>query len=109
MGDIEDVVLRDRRRLAHDGIVLVLLAVEKLTGTIVSGPEIISRGFIFEDASPEVIGEVKKIVSDVLNEMDRELITDSALLKDRLRSVLKKYLRNTMQRRPMIMPVIVEI
>lgn len=106
---VEDVVLRDRRRLAHDGIVLILLAVEKLTGTIVSGPDIISRGFIFEDASPEVIGEVKRIVSDTLKEMDRELITDSTLLKDRLRSVLKKYLRNTMQRRPMIMPIIVEI
>lgn len=106
---VEDVVLRDRRRLAHDGIVLVLLAVEKLTGNIVSGPDIISRGFIFEDASPEIIGEVKRIVSDVLKDMDRELITDSSLLKDRLRSVLKKYLRNTMQRRPMIMPVIVEI
>ncbi len=109
VGGVEDVVLRDRRRLAHDGIVLVMLAVEKLTGTIVSGPEIISRGFIFEDASPEVIGEVKRIVSDALKEMDRELITDSALLKDRLRSVLKRYLRNTMQRRPMIMPVIVEV
>lgn len=108
-GGVEDIVLRDRRRLAHDGIVLVLLAVEKLTGTIVSGPEIISRGFIFEDASPEVIGEVKRIVSDALREMDRELITDSSLLKDRLRTVLKRYLRNTMQRRPMIMPVIVEI
>lgn len=106
---VEDVVLRDRRRLAHDGIVLVLLAVEKLTGNIVSGPDIISRGFIFEDASPEIIGEVKRIVSDVLKDMDRELIIDSSLLKDRLRSVLKKYLRNTMQRRPMIMPVIVEI
>lgn len=106
---VEDVVLRDRRRLAHDGIVLVLLTVEKLTGNIVSGPDIISRGFIFEDASPEVIGEVKRIVSDALKDMDRELITDSSLLKDRLRSVLKKYLRNTMQRRPMIMPVIVEI
>lgn len=109
IGGVEDVVLRDRRRLAHDGIVLVMLAVEKLTGTIVSGPEIISRGFIFEDASPEVIGDVKRIVSDALKEMDRELITDSALLKDRLRSVLKRYLRNTMQRRPMIMPVIVEV
>lgn len=109
IGGVEDVVLRDRRRLAHDGIVLILLAVEKLTGTIVSGPDIISRGFIFEDASPEVIGEVKRIVSDTLKEMDRELITDSALLKDRLRSALKRYLRNTMQRRPMIMPVIVEI
>ncbi len=109
MGDVEDMVLRDRRRLAHDGIVLVLIAVEKLTGNIVSGPDIMSRGFIFEDASPEVMNDVKELVETTLREMDREVIVDSSLLKARLRSVLKKYLRNTMERRPMIMPVIFEV
>jgi mRNA degradation ribonuclease J1/J2 len=49
VGDVEDMVLRDRRRLAHDGIVIVIMAIEKLTGNIVSGPDIISRGFIFEE------------------------------------------------------------
>ncbi|GAB4410632.1 MAG: ribonuclease J [Thermodesulfovibrionales bacterium] len=109
MGDVEDMVLRDRRRLAHDGIVLVLIAVEKLTGNIISGPEIISRGFIFEDASPEVINDVREIVENSLKGMDRELITDSSLLQAKIRSTLKKYLRNTMDRKPMIMPIIVEI
>lgn len=109
MGDVEDMVLRDRRRLAHDGIVLVLIAVEKVTGNIVSGPDIISRGFIFEDASPEIMNDVKDIVSNTLKGLDRELITDSSLLQAKLRSVLKKYLRNTMERRPMIMPIIVEV
>jgi ribonuclease J len=109
MGDVEDMVLRDRRRLAHDGIVLVLIAVEKRTGTIVSGPDIISRGFIFEDASPEVMNDVKELVSVTLQDMGREMITDSSLLQAKLRSTLKKYLRNTMERRPMIMPIIVEI
>lgn len=109
MGDVEDMVLRDRRRLAHDGIVLVLIAVEKLTGNIVSGPDIISRGFIFEDASPDVMNDVKELVMDTLRRMDREMITDSSLLQAKLRSTLKKYLRNTMERRPMIMPIIVEV
>lgn len=109
MGDVEDMVLRDRRRLAHDGIVLVLIAVEKLTGNIISGPDIMSRGFIFEDASPEVINDVKELVSDTLRNLDRELITDSSLLQAKIRSTLKKYLRNTMERRPMIMPIIVEV
>ncbi len=109
MGDVEDMVLRDRRRLAHDGIVLVLIAIEKLTGNIISGPDIISRGFIFEDASPEVMNDVKELVSNTLKNLDRELITDSSLLQAKLRSVLKKYLRNTMERRPMIMPIIVEV
>jgi len=109
MGDVEDMVLRDRRRLAHDGIVLILVTVEKLTGTIISGPEIISRGFIFEDASPDVISDVKELVSHTLRGLDREIITDTSLLQARLRSVLKKYLRDTMERRPMIMPIIVEV
>lgn len=109
MGDVEDIVLRDRRRLAHDGIVLVLLTVEKFTGEIISGPEIISRGFIFEDASPEIINDVKEVVLNALNGLDKEILTDSALLQAKLRSVLKKYLRNTMDRKPMIMPIIVEV
>ncbi len=109
MGDVEDMVLRDRRRLAHDGMVLVLITIEKLTGNIVSGPEIISRGFIFEDASPEVMNDVKELVSSTLRDLDRSITTDTSLLKAKLRSVLKKYLRNTMDRRPMIIPIIVEV
>ncbi|MCL4474635.1 MAG: ribonuclease J [Nitrospirae bacterium] len=109
MGDVEDMVLRDRRRLAHDGIVLVHIAVEKLTGNIVSGPDIISRGFVFEDASPDVMNDVKELVLETLSHMDKEMITDSSLLQAKLRSTLKKYLRNTMERRPMIMPIIVEV
>ncbi|MEW6213747.1 MAG: ribonuclease J [Nitrospirota bacterium] len=109
MGDVKEMVLRDRLRLAHDGIVLILLAVEKLTGNIVSGPDIISRGFVFEDASQEVINDVKELLSDTLKELDKEIISDSSLLQAKLRDTLKKYLRNTMERRPMIMPIIFEV
>lgn len=109
MGDVEDMVLRDRRRLAHDGIVIVIIAVEKRTGNILSGPDIISRGFIFEDASQDVITDVRELVLNTLKGIDRELISDSSLLQAKLRSVLKKYLRNTMERRPMIMPIIFEV
>jgi ribonuclease J len=109
VGDVEDMVLRDRRRLAHDGIVLVMIAVEKLTGKIVSGPDIISRGFIFEDASPELINDVSCLVSETLKELDREIMSDSSLIKAKIRSVLKKYLRNTMERSPMIVPIIFEV
>jgi ribonuclease J len=81
MGDVEEMVLRDRLRLAHDGIVLILLAVEKLTGSIVSGPEIISRGFVFEDASQEIINNVKELIVDTIQGLEQELISDSSLLK----------------------------
>lgn len=109
MGDVEEMVLRDRLRLAHDGIVLILLAIDKLTGTIVSGPEIISRGFVFEDASQEIISNVRDILTKTIKGLDRELLSDSSLLKAKLRSTLKKYLRDTMERRPMIMPIIIEV
>jgi ribonuclease J len=108
-GDVEEMVLRDRLRLAHDGIVLILLAIEKITGTIISGPEIISRGFVFEDASQEIISNVKELLTATISGLERELLSDSSLLKAKLRSTLKKYLRNTMERRPMIMPIIIEV
>jgi ribonuclease J len=109
IGDVEEMVLRDRLRLAHDGIVLILLGIEKLTGNIVSGPDIISRGFVFEDASQEVINNVKELLTNIIKGLDKELISDSSVLKARLRSVLKKYLRDTMDRRPMILPIIFEV
>lgn len=109
VGDVEDMVLRDRRRLAHDGIVIVIITIAKLTGSIVSGPDIISRGFIFEDASQDVITDVKELVYLTLSEMTPELIADKAIVEAKVRSVLKKYLRNTMDRKPMIMPLIFEV
>jgi len=109
MGGVEEMVLRDRLRLAHDGIVLIILGIEKLTGNIVSGPDIISRGFVLEDASQEVITNVKKLLTDTIKELDKELISDTSLLKAKMRSTLKKYLRNTMERRPMILPIIFEV
>ncbi|MCX5717421.1 MAG: ribonuclease J [Nitrospirae bacterium] len=109
VGDVEGMVLRDRRRLAYDGIVLVIIAVEKLTGRVVSGPDIITRGFVFEDASPELLNNVNSLVSDTLRELDREIMSDSSLVKAKIRNALKKYLRNTMERSPMIMPIIFEV
>lgn len=109
VGDVEDMVLRDRRRLAHDGIVLIMIGIEKLTGNIVSGPDIVSRGFVFEDASQEIINDVKELVLSSLKELDSEIISDKSLIQAKIRSVLKKYLRNTMDRKPMIMPIIFEV
>ncbi len=109
VGDVEEMVLRDRRRLAHDGIVLILIGLEKLTGNIVSGPDIISRGFVFEDASQDVITDVREMVANSLKEHDSEIRGDKALMQAKIRSVLKKYLRNTMDRYPMIMPIIFEV
>ena len=103
------MVLRDRRRLGYDGIVLVMIAVEKLTGRLVSGPDIITRGFVFEDTAPDLINNIGSLVSETLKVLDKEIMLDPSLVKAKIRSVLKKYLRNTMEKSPMIVPIIFEI
>lgn len=106
---IEDIVIRDRRRLAHDGIVIVLVGIEKLTKKIISGPEIISRGFVFEDASHDIINEVRELMANTLISHEDHIISDVSFVQAKLRSTLKKYLRNKMDRKPMILPVVIEI
>ncbi|MCX7913422.1 MAG: ribonuclease J [Thermodesulfovibrionales bacterium] len=106
---VQDVVLRDRLRLAHDGVVIILVGIEKLSKRVVSGPEIISRGFIFEDASQDIINEVRHLMTKTLSNIEDDLISDISAIQNKLRSVLKKHLRDTMDRRPMIIPIVMEV
>jgi ribonuclease J len=109
IGDVEEMVLRDRRWLSQDGIVLVLITIEKPSGEIVVGPDIITRGFIYEESSQKILDEVRDLVSQTIKELDQEVTSDQSLLQAQIRRVVKKYFRNTMDRRPMIMPVIIEV
>ncbi len=106
---VDTVVLRDRMKLAHDGVVIVILGIEKTSGKVVSGPDIVSRGFVFEDASKELLAEVKDVVMDTLLLMIPEAKGDWSLVSARVRSALKKFINKRMERRPMILPVIMEI
>ncbi|MGC1455055.1 MAG: ribonuclease J [Nitrospirota bacterium] len=106
---VDTVVLRDRMKLAHDGVVIVILGIETATGKVVSGPDIVSRGFVFEDASQELLAEVKDVVLDTLALMVPEAKGDWSLVSARVRSALKKFINKRMERRPMILPIIMEI
>ncbi len=106
---VDTVVLRDRMKLAHDGVVIVILGIEKLSGKVVSGPDIVSRGFVFEDASQELLVEVKDVVMDTLLLMIPEAKGDWSLVSARVRSALKKFINKRLDRRPMILPIIMEI
>lgn len=108
-GGVETVVLRDRMKLAHDGVVIVILSIEKMTGKLVSGPDIISRGFVFEDASQDILAEVKDLVLDTLLLMIPEAKGDWSLVSARVRSALKKFINKRLERRPMILPIIMEV
>lgn len=106
---VDTVVLRDRMKLAHDGVVIIILGIEKTSGNVVSGPDIVSRGFVFEDASQELLAEVKDVVMDTLTLMIPEAKGDWSLVSARVRSALKKFINKRMERRPMILPIIMEI
>jgi ribonuclease J len=106
---VDTIVLRDRRKLAHDGIVIVILTIEKESGRVVSGPDIVSRGFVFEDASHELLAEVKEVVMNTLALMVPEAKGDWALVSAQVRTALKKFINKRLERRPMILPIIMEI
>ncbi|MBI5141617.1 MAG: ribonuclease J [Nitrospirae bacterium] len=109
VGDVGDVVLRDRRRLASDGVILILLNMEKESGKIISGPDLVSRGFVYEDESRDLLDAARYELEYALMEMDSELKSDMAMLQTKLRSVLKKFIYKSIERTPMILPIVMEL
>jgi len=109
VGDIGDVVLRDRRRLSGDGVVVVLLGVNEQSGDIIYGPEIVSRGFVFEDHSGFILEEAKGLVLQVVNEIENRSHIDWTEVAPDIKRTLKRYFFNTIERRPLILPIIMPV
>ena len=110
VGDVGDVVLRDRRRLSGHGMVVVLLALDENTGDTIYGPDIISRGFLFEDQGELILEEAKLIVLEVLDEFGRPSShIEAAEVKADIQRRLKRYFYNVIKRRPIILPIIISV
>ncbi|SPF36819.1 Ribonuclease J 1 [Syntrophobacter sp. SbD1] len=110
VGDVGGLVLRDRRHLSEDGLVIASLVVNKETYEILSGPDIFSKGFIHEEAKPEILYEAKCLIFESIDkqlEEDRRL--DCTLLQEEIRRELKRFFIRTLDRRPVIYPIVVEI
>src|SRR5271170_5753525 len=106
---VEDMVIRDRRHLSEDGFVLPIIAINKHTGVCEGLPEIVSRGFMSLDDRSEVMEEARKIVLKTLNSSSAEERTDFGVMQEKIRADLKRYLTKETSRRPLIMPVILEV
>jgi ribonuclease J len=106
--EVPEVVVRDRQHLAEDGFVIVVTAVDS-DGSIVRDPEIITRGLVHVDTSTEVLEEVRSLLVGMLAESPRDEMRDPDLLQEKMRALLKRYFRKKMSRRPMILPVILEM
>lgn len=109
IGEVGSIVLRDRKHLGTDGIIIVMIGIEKSSAKIITGPEIISRGFIYEVDYPEVIEELRQVVIALLGDMEPELKQEWIIVKDKVTATLKRHIKKKMQRRPMIIPIIIEI
>ena len=109
VGDVGNIVLRDRQHLAEDGIIIVVMAMDSATGTIAAGPEIVSRGFVYVKDSEDLMEEAKEIVSDKLVELEDAKVRDWSRIKTEVKSVLSDYVWKQTQRNPMILPVIQEV
>ncbi len=104
---VEDIVIRDRKHLSEDGIVLPIIAINKQTGKVENPPEIVMRGTAIED--PAMIAEARQVVMRTLDSSSPEEKKDYGVIKEKIRNDLKRYIQKSTSRRPLIMPVIMEI
>ncbi len=109
VGDVEAVVLRDRRHLSSDGLVLVVLAIDQHSGELISGPDLISRGFVPEEGGQEYLERAKGVVAETLRQISVEARGDSMEVKEQVRKALKRFFAKTLERRPVIVPFIMEM
>lgn len=109
VGDVGNIVLRDRKQLSQDGILIVVVTINKAESLVVSGPDIVSRGFVYVRESDDLMDEAKLKVKTVLDKCSEKKISDWSTIKSQVRDVLGKYLYEKTGRRPMIMPIIMEI
>ena len=109
IGDVGTIVLKDRKHLSEDGMVVVIIAINQASGEIIYGPDIVTRGFVFEDESQEYLEETRKIVLDTLAGVNLEVMADWNEVKMEVRRVLRRFFNKTIERRPVILPVILEM
>ncbi|MDR7856001.1 ribonuclease J [Tissierella sp.] len=109
IGDVGNIVLRDRKHLSEDGLIVVVVTMSKKEGTVIAGPDIISRGFVYVRESEDLMEEARNIVKSVLADCEKKNITDWATLKSNIRDTLRNHLYGKIKRNPMILPIIMEV
>jgi ribonuclease J len=109
VGDVGSVVLRDRKHLAQDGMIVVCVNLSSQDGSVISGPDIITRGFIYVKESEELMDELRAVAMEAIERCGRRRSRDWATIKSAIKSDLSGYLYKHTKRNPMILPVITEI
>ena len=109
VGDVGNIVLRDRRQLSQDGILIVVVTMNRASGKIISGPDIVSRGFVYVRESEQLMVDARARVFHTLRRCREDQISDWMTIKLNIRDALAQFLFEQTRRRPMILPIIVEV
>lgn len=109
VGDVGNIVLRDRKHLAEDGIIIIVLTIDKSVGECVSGPDVISRGFVYVRESEDLMESIRTISADVIDDCTGGSTVNWTTLKTRIKNDVGGYLYSKTKRRPMILPIIMEV
>ncbi len=109
VGDVGNIVLRDRQNLAQNGIIVVVLTLEKYSNQLLAGPDIVSRGFVYVRESEDLMEEARAIVNDAVQDCLERKINDWGKIKNIIRDSLSDFLWKRMKRNPMILPIIMEV
>jgi len=109
VGDVGNIVLRDRQLLSQDGVLIVVVTLDKGSGGIVAGPDLVSRGFVYVRESGSLMGEAKQQVKQALDKCEAGQVTEWAAIKTSIRDALSKFIYEKTRRRPIILPIIMEV
>lgn len=109
VGDVGNIVLRDRKHLAEDGLIVIVVTISSETGTVIAGPDIISRGFVYVRESESLMDGIKQIARKSLDSCEKNNIRDWTTLKNGMKVKVSEYLYQETKRKPMILPVIMEV
>ena len=109
VGDVGNIVLRDRQHLSQDGLIIIVLTMDSSTGGVVAGPDVISRGFVYVRESENLMEDIKKIVREEIRKCEEKQIKDWLTIKSNLKDGLRDYVYQKTKRNPMILPIIMEI
>ena len=109
VGDVGNIVLRDRKHLSQDGLIVVVVTISKESGQVVAGPDIISRGFVYVRESEDLMEEAKSVIKEALAKCEEKQITEWGTIKSQVKDSLREFIYEKTKRNPMILPIIMEI
>lgn len=109
VGDVSNVVLRDRRVMAADGMIVVIATMEKRNGRLIGNPDLISRGFIYMKESKKLVEEIRSFVKKLIQEKPHGIRVDDNYIKNKIRNEVGQFIYDKTQRRPMVLPVVIEV